>query len=533
MKIKINKTTFITLLIVLLVTTNVAALNISNTNTNEIENNTDSNNIKSFFTNYKEDLDPLIDLKITVTIKEIRAFDPIDLFTDPDFYVKVFVNDQEFTSEVSPNKKYVTDDWSITTDVPDDEEFVNITIQLWDKNYVFDRMCDIEKNDNQNTNRKDITVYYSLKTGHWYGDDSMALPSDWYPDYSGYGRGNGCDDNTIYKKDRDCELTFDITQNDYDNDTIPYWTEMNIYNKTGQCNPLIDDRGRDDDNDGIPIEWEHKWGHYFDWEYNHTTDEYIIIHKWKYHPFEYNDHKNLDPDLDSINNYEEYLTSQWGSDPFRRDLFVELDQMNGTVDIQDSLLPEGSKDLIKDAFNRQNIVFHLDDGSWGNNSESDMIPFDHEGDNTTHEELREIYKNYFLDGDENNWRKGVFHYGLVVYNATFPGFAFSNSAYQISRKGMEAKTENPFVGSREVVYACAYMHELGHTLGLTWLLGHDTEGYGPFQLLWWQARPYKSIMNYGYMYGFLWNNFVDFSDGSRGKNDFDDWGNIDLAYFES
>ena len=34
-------------------------------------------------------------------------------------------------------------------------------------------------------------------------------------------------------------------------------------------------------------------------------------------------------------------------------------------------------------------------------------------------------------------------------------------------------------------------------------------------------------MNYGYMY-----RLVDYSDGSRGKNDFDDWDRMDLTYFQ-
>lgn len=50
--------------------------------------------------------------------------------------------------------------------------------------------------------------------------------------------------------------------------------------------------------------------------------------------------------------------------------------------------------------------------------------------------------------------------------------------------------------------------------------------------LWWKFRPYKSIMNYGHIYCFLYD-LVDYSDGSRGKNDFDDWSNLDLLYFES
>ena len=149
-----------------------------------------------------------------------------------------------------------------------------------------------------------------------------------------------------------------------------------------------------------------------------------------------------------------------------------------------------------------------------------MIPFDDEGDNTTGEECVKIYEDWFLHGDENNWRRGVFHYGLLLYNASFPGFAFRNNAYQVSQKGMEKKAKQPLIGERDVVYASAYMHELGHTLDLNWLLGHADQGYDPTFLLWWLARPYRSVMNYGYMYGFIWN-LVDYSDGSRGKNDFD------------
>jgi len=479
-------------------------------------------------TTCEDDIDPLVDLQVTITIKEIRAFDRIDLFNDPDFYVKLFVNDEEFTSEVWHNQKYVKEEWQKTVDVPDDEEYVNITIQLWDKGLILDKICDIARNDNDNTNRYDITVHYSLKTGHWSGDDSLTLPDSWYIDYSGYGRANGCDDNSIYDRDRDCELVFDISQNDYDGDGIPYWTEVNIFD----TDPKVDDTGRDDDCDGIPIEWEYKWGYFLDWEHNHTTEEYTFEHKWRYHPFISDDHENIDPDADSINNLEEYLTSNWGSDPFRKDIFVELDQMNGTDTIADSLLPNGSKDLMIDAFNRQNIVLHIDDGSWGNESGSDMIPFDNEDEKTNRSEINDIYYNYFLHGDEDNWRKGVFHYGLVLYSTEGPaGYAFRNNAFQISSKGMENKSTQLFTGNRDIVYASAYMHELGHTLGLNWLMGHAQKGYGPQYLLWWQTRVYKSIMNYGYMYGFIWN-LIDYSDGSRGKNDFDDWSNIAYDSFE-
>jgi hypothetical protein len=477
--------------------------------------------------NNNEDIDPLIDLDLTVTIKEIRAFDNFDKRTDPDFYVKVYINDEVFKSPIWRNQKYLYDlDWSCTADVPDEEEFVNVTIELWEWNLGFDTLCDIAPNDNWNPDRNKLELFYNLKSGHWMGDDFVYIPHSWSMDLSGYGRGNGCDDNTIYIHDNDCEIWFDITQNDYDDDGIPYWTETEIFN----TDPTIDDSGRDDDGDGIPIFWEYKWGHSLDWYYDEETDQWQQTHIWFYDPFIWDDHENIDPDNDGLNNYQEYLTSQWGSDPFCDDLFVELDQMEeGPNRERASILPEGSKNLIRDAFGRQNVRFFLDDGKWENTG-SEIIPFD---ELSSYNDLHNLYNRYFLHYDNDNWRKGVFHYGLVVYEAEGAGgYVFRGDSYQISTTRMEKSVINPLCGNRDVVYASAYMHELGHTLGLVYLGGHSTDAYYPWQPLWWKFRPYKSVMNYGYMYGFI-HNLVDYSDGTRGKNDYDDWSNLDLYYFKA
>ena len=54
------------------------------------------------------DFDPLVNnITVTVTIKEIRALKTIDLLSNPDFYVKVKINDKEFISNVWENMKYV------------------------------------------------------------------------------------------------------------------------------------------------------------------------------------------------------------------------------------------------------------------------------------------------------------------------------------------------------------------------------------------------------------------------------------------
>lgn len=468
-----------------------------------------------------DDLDPLVDVLVTVEIQKIRSLetdtflglpvDKIDMASDPDFYVTVFINGQEFTSPVWENQKYVYGpEWSATMDVADDVELVNITIQLWDANLRTDTLCDIGDNDETYPGTRDITVFYSIKSGHWFGDDEMG-------DSSGYGRANGCDDNSIYQRNNDCELWFDIYQNDYDGDTIPYWTEVNIFD----TDPEIDNWGMDADNDGVPIEWEHKWGHYFQW---HWRDE-AVDNVWMYDPFEWENHSDLDPDNDGLDNMEEYITSQWNSDPFRKDLFIELDQMAASNDgIAASVLPELSKELLQTAYNKHNIVYHLDDGCMGG---GEMIPFELEV--TGRGELsEEYYTNYFLHNGENYWRQGIFHYSIIPYDAGFNGFAVRRDMWQISSKYIEEKCHQLFFVDPAVVYASVYMHETGHSLDI-WNPGVDNPNtIYPWHPEYWKYRPYKSCMNYGYTYI-----LVDYSDGSRGMNDFADWNDLDLTYFES
>ena len=469
------------------------------------------------------DYDPLVDIAVTVKIKAIRSLempylgrtiDKIDKHSDPDFYVKVFINGKEFKSPVWRNQKYVYPNWSVSCDVPDDVEYVNITIQLWDADFGMDKLCDIDNNYDNFPKSYDLDLVYSIRTGHWFGDDAVT-PPDYrgYPDLSGYGRANGCDDNSIYQNDRDCEIWFDIYQNDYDNDTIPYWVETNVYH----TDPMKDDRGDDSDGDGVPIEWEFKYGYYC-WQ--HWWDG-KIEDEWLYSPNVAEDHKNLDPDNDGLSNYEEWETSQWGSDPFRRDLFIEVDQMEAGDEEPASMLPEGTKELLATAYDKHNIVYHLDDGCMGG---GETIPFEKE---VSRRKLREeYYQKYFLHDGEQAWRQGVFHYAVIVYDAGYPGYAIKRDMWQISSKYVNDKCRQLFFVDPKIVYGSVFMHETGHSLDI-WNPGvDDPDTMYPWKYDYWKYRPYKSCMNYGYTYI-----LVDYSDGSHGMNDFDDWHNLSLTYF--
>ncbi len=458
-----------------------------------------------------DDLDPLVDLSVTVEILGIRFLEE-DLLSSfelsqgilgvvgnllnsfftpvavddvtPNFYVKLFINDEEFTSDVWADSNYVYEPWIVTCDVPDEQEFVNVKIQLWDVRNGTNTACDISGDSGE----YDVELVYNVKTGQWTGDDSLG-------DVSGYGRLCGTDDGTIYELDNDCELWFDMYQNDYDGDGIPYWTETYYY----YTNPSEKEEN-DMDDDGVPLAWEYRWG---------------------YSPFVYDDHHQLDPDGDSINNYEEYLTSQWLSDPFRKDVFVELDMMEDGPNGEKVYFPEHSEELLNTAFNRQNIVFHLDYGDMGGH---EKIPFD---DLSTSSELETVYYDYFLHGDEDNWRRGVFHYGIVTYNVNgAPGWMFRPNAFQLASLGMEDLTRYTFL-DRDIIYASGYMHELGHTFDFYPIPGHNKLSQYPWQVGYWLNRPYKSCMNYGWVY-----TLVDYSDGSRMNPDIDDWGRIDYGAFE-
>jgi len=310
--------------------------------------------VASKINNFGDDLDPLVDISLTVDILAIRALDEIERCSDPDFFVNLIINNEEFTSPTWNDQNYLYDCWSVTTDVPDDVETVSVTIELWDSNNALNEKCDISENPNTISDGYFVNLIYNLKTGHWYGDDYSI------GDKSGYGRVCGCGDGSIYTDENDCELWFNIYQNDYDNDTLPYWVETNVYG----TDPEIDNIGEDADEDGCPIEWEHRWG---------------------FNPLIWDDHENYDPDGDSLTNIEEYLTKNFGSDPFRQDVFLELDYMEESPDGTISVIPEESKELLKNPFHRRNIVFHIDSGEVDG---GEILPFD---DNVVFDEVREIY----------------------------------------------------------------------------------------------------------------------------------------------
>jgi len=268
---------------------------------------------------------------------------------------------------------------------------------------------------------------------------------------------------------------------------------------------LIPDQ--DTDADMVPDWWETKYG---------------------YDPNVWDDHSQLDPDEDGLNNIEECYTDQWGSHPFSKDLFLEIDWMESqTVNASNKPSMFYLRKMIR-AFKNHNITLHVDTGNLNGGEQVTYRA------NFSFAMLRDYYWNYFLHGNLNNPRKGIFHYCLVSDYGPSPGFAFVGwdqlDSFQISAQTIANKGSH-YLYPRGRLIVGGIIHELGHTLGL------NVDDYGGIDnkvtmmvptSQWWQYRSYHSCMNYWYTY-----TIFDFSDGSERGNEFNDWDNMDYSFFKN
>jgi hypothetical protein len=170
----------------------------------------------------------------------------------------------------------------------------------------------------------------------------------------------------------------------------------------------------------------------------------------------------------------------------------------------------------------------------------EIIPFDRK---TYPKELYTIYNTYFLHNNTENWRRGVFRYVMILYHHYIAaGIAFVGEHQRffwhthgintlvISAESMQ-KTSRKLSKPIDYIFACAIMHETGHTFGIDFLfpVGCDNIGTSRSSRLgYWLFGNYQSCMNYRYVYSIL-----DYSDGSHGLFDYDDWSNLDFSFFET
>jgi len=267
----------------------------------------------------------------------------------------------------------------------------------------------------------------------------------------------------------------------------------------------IELQGIDLDQDLLPDWWELKWG---------------------YDPLTWNDHKNFDPDGDGLNNMEECYTDKWGSNPFKRDIFIECDWIKSVYPNVTNKPQRKYIDEMIVQFAKRDITLHFDDGSLGGGEEIPTII------NFTHSDLTDIYWDYFLHNDIINPRKGIFHYSLVCDLGPARGFSFVGVDHLDSFCTSAQMIQGSFpTRPRAELIQSIIFHELGHTLGLTVddHGGIDNEAVTlPFLVQYLKYKNYKSIMNYHYTY-----KIFDYSDGTNGKGDFDDWSKLDPHFFKN
>lgn len=442
-------------------------------------------------------IDPYITCEesIILTIQRCNYLENIQENTKHHFLIQVHSEDLIFDSTIEINGRSSINSHSIPLPT-NSERYFSLIFSVLIINETNSFVCDLD----MNTGTGNATILYDRYTGHWTGDDFIG-------DSSGYGRLNGCDDGSYYTFENDFEICFSIDIIDTDGDGVPQWYEENVYG----TDPLVDNTYDDEDNDGLPLYWEYKWG---------------------YNPYTYEDHMLLDNENDGLSNYEEFLVSSYGSDPYRDDIFLELDQMEIGPNGEGDYIPEDALTLVAQTYSKRNIVFHCDTGSMGGGQILPFEPVIFMGQG------REYYMKYFLNGDTNNWKRGVFRYALFVYNhlpirgMEFPGehtillyfipglnsFVISTSIFELTDRSAEESS------------AFMILHELGHTCGMYMgkPLGCDNQLMRlPWSLQNILFKNYKSVMNYKYAYSIL-----DYSDGTNGFGDYDDWGNLDLTYFQ-
>jgi hypothetical protein len=354
--------------------------------------------------------------------------------------------------------------------------------------------------------KESFSVTYDYRTGHWYGKDDHLGDSDGYGHYVG----------------EEYEIWFNIYQNDNDRDGIPFWTEVNIYG----FDPTVSDKFADPDNDGIPSSWEWKYG---------------------YDPTTYDNHIQLDPDIDGIENTEEYMLAKYFSDPFAPDIYIEADGMKkgGLLDWEHYLFKE-SQQMVIEKLLEIGINVYFDDG-WPDgpiNGGGEMLDFVSELDEVVQGAMLRWYKHNFADE-----RKGVFRYLIVANNAGFiTPSEYNGYDHMVLDTSLRKTYLKRFAFTprfQRVVLAKGVLHEIGHSIGLEpWVFyGIDSIPGGNFR---WPESitdeeyqhynvDYKSIMNYNYMFHAFDREkryLFDFSDGSRGEYDFDDYAHIYLPSFQ-
>jgi len=414
----------------------------------------------------------------------------------PSFKYTIILDGYEFEGRQSYNK------WD--TGYMNQQVFRNVKEEqaTTDVEFKIIENIHVKKLFGSKTDKKEMENFkltYDFRNGTWTGDD-------YFNDSDGYGHYDG--DNY--------EIWFSLYQTSSDMDNIPWWVETNILG----TDPTVDDSKLDPDKDGIPTEWEWKWG---------------------YDPFTYDNHSILDPDLDGLQNTEEYFMSEWLANPYYQEIYIESDYMAKTpkklfnrdgFDGWEHVFYEESQQMLIERFNQHDITLHIDDGCMGGGGT--ILPFE-KGEGIYGQEkglVAGFYDNNFADE-----RKGIFRYVAILYGGGWCHPQDSNHYYDCITVPHNKKFFRNQLGlamterTIRIGQAIEILHELGHSLGM--LLEHsggvdNTSARFEGDISDYPWFDYVSVMNYEY----FWLRYFDYSDGTHGEYDTDDWAKLDLAFFQ-
>ena len=413
-------------------------------------------------------------------------------------YVSKDVSQRSQTTEVLFNTwDSIFQENKIVRNVEEGQETSQVTLSIIEREKI-----GLLKLRTRDVAKDSFTLNYCFRTGRWTGDD-------YFGDTDGYG----------YYLGDTFEIWFNLYQPDHDNDYIPYWTEVNILG----TDPTKDDSILDPDNDGIPTYWEWRWGY--------------DSHAW-------DDHANLDPDIDSLSNIQEYQLEKWFADPFIENIYFEVDYMeNPKLLKKDFIFYEESKQGLIERFAQNNIKAFFDDG-WPNTPPKgggQKMPYV-ERISQDSGMILQYYNNYFPDE-----RKGTFIYLLLgdlggfqhpakgnIYDAIYIWTVQSESFSPIKKLQFFLRLGViPTPRGLRIAQGAALLHEIGHVGGLTYDY-HEGIDNGTYNIWLLPKKEYKqtwgnymSVMNYLVMYRL---NLFDYSHGQNGPPyDQNDWANFHLG----
>ena len=209
------------------------------------------------------------------------------------------------------------------------------------------------------------------------------------------------------------------------------------------------------------------------------------------------DYGIYDSDGDGISDEDEAFLSEVFvglGDPLKQDIWVEVDWMWGQK------WSQRAKRMVVSQFAYNGINLIIDDGAYGGGTEVPYkSPF-------SEQDWFDYYGKHFT-----SWRKGLFRYAIFtdeLFNGRSGKAAGDKFLINESMFWIEDDNEGQ---------AGTFMHELGHTLGLNDKMNPAIDTVADMN--------YRSCMNYLYQY-FI----VNYSHGTNGSGDFDDWYHVNPAY---